>query len=118
MVFGMDFGSCTGTENGGWVWIVTCAGGGCHGRLIVDAQVKVAYVTIADPCDIRAWSGLNHGILRALSRQPGVEVVPIGPLKTSRVMASKLKMLYAQLFPSVEDTFGRATRASCKPTPE
>ena len=100
MVFGMGFGSCTGTEDGGWLWIVTCAGGGCHGRRIVDAQVKVAYVTIADPFDIRAWSGLNHGILRALSRQPGVELVPIGPLKTSRVMASKLKMLYAQLFPS------------------
>ena len=62
--------------------------------------MKVAYVTIADPADIRAWSGLNHCILRALSNQPGVEVIPVGPLKTLRVMVSKLKTLRARLLPS------------------
>ncbi|HEY5704451.1 MAG TPA: glycosyltransferase family 4 protein [Terrimicrobiaceae bacterium] len=62
--------------------------------------MRIAYVTIADPADIRAWSGLNHCILRALSGQPGVEVIPVGPLKTLRVMLSKLKTLRARLLPS------------------
>jgi glycosyltransferase involved in cell wall biosynthesis len=62
--------------------------------------MKIAYVTIADPADIRAWSGINHYILRALSNQPGVEVIPVGPLKTPRVMVSKLKTLRARLLPS------------------
>jgi hypothetical protein len=70
------------------------------GRRIVYPAMKVAYVTIADPADIRAWSGLNHCILRALSNQPGVEVIPVGPLKTLRVMVSKLKTLRARLLPS------------------
>ena len=63
--------------------------------------MKVAYVTIADPADVRAWSGTNQWILRALSNQPGVEVIPVGPLKTVRVMVSKLKTLRARLLPSL-----------------
>ncbi len=43
--------------------------------------MRVAYLTIADPADVHAWSGTNHGILDALRRQPGVEVVPVGPLR-------------------------------------
>lgn len=62
--------------------------------------MKVAYVTIADPADIRAWSGTNHCISRALSSQPGVEVIHVGPLKTPRVIVSKLKTLRARLLPS------------------
>lgn len=56
-------------------------------------HMKVAYVTIADPANIHAWSGTNHGILRALSMQEGVEVIPVGPLRTKCEWLSKAKSL-------------------------
>ena len=47
--------------------------------------MKVAFVTITEPTSVRAWSGTNHGIFRALSSQEGVEVIPVGPAQRSEV---------------------------------
>lgn len=55
--------------------------------------MKVAYITIADPASVSAWSGTNHGIFRALSMQKGVEVIPVGPLSSAHVWVSKAKAL-------------------------
>lgn len=41
--------------------------------------MRVAYVTMDSPDDIRAWSGLNHYIGESVRRQ-GAEVINVGPL--------------------------------------
>jgi glycosyltransferase involved in cell wall biosynthesis len=60
--------------------------------------MKVAYVTIADPADPYAWSGINHAIARALTAQ-GIEVIPIGPLKSTRVLLGKARSALTRPLP-------------------
>jgi glycosyltransferase involved in cell wall biosynthesis len=42
-------------------------------------RLRIAYVTLSDPTDRRAWSGTDFAIARALERHCG-EVIAIGPL--------------------------------------
>jgi glycosyltransferase involved in cell wall biosynthesis len=58
--------------------------------------MRVAYVTIADPRDPYAWSGINHAIAQALAEQ-GVEIIPIGPLRSKRVWWGKARSLLSRL---------------------
>lgn len=42
--------------------------------------LTIAYVTIDDPADVRAWSGIHHHLAEALARA-GHRLVPVGPLR-------------------------------------
>ncbi|MBN1261571.1 MAG: glycosyltransferase family 4 protein [Anaerolineae bacterium] len=59
--------------------------------------MKLAYVTIFDPADIHAWSGLGVYILKAL-REQGTQVETIGNLKYTFASIYKAKeVLYGKL---------------------
>jgi glycosyltransferase involved in cell wall biosynthesis len=51
--------------------------------------MKVAYVTMDSPDDIRAWSGLNHYIGESVRRQ-GAEVINVGPLHHSETIGMRV----------------------------
>ena len=53
--------------------------------------MKIAYLTIEDPANINAWSGINAHMADALGRQQGVQLLHIGPLHTWRTLVSKVK---------------------------
>jgi glycosyltransferase involved in cell wall biosynthesis len=54
--------------------------------------MKIAYLTIDDPANVNAWSGINAHMAEALRKQQAVELFHIGPLRTSpRTLISKLK---------------------------
>ena len=53
--------------------------------------MKIAYLTIDDPANVNAWSGINAHMADALRQQDAVELVHIGPLRTFRTLISKLK---------------------------
>src|SRR5450759_1120953 len=60
--------------------------------------MKLAYVSIFDPADIHAWSGLGVYILGAL-RRAGLETEPIGSLKYQHDFIYKTKeVLYTRIF--------------------
>lgn len=48
---------------------------------MTSTSLRVAYVSTHNPHAVGGWSGLVHFIYRAVARQPGVDVVPIGPLQ-------------------------------------
>ena len=60
--------------------------------------MRIAYVTITDPADPYAWSGINHKMLRMLVAA-GVEVLPIGPLTSPRAFFSKARAGLSKLLP-------------------
>lgn len=60
--------------------------------------MKIAYVTISDPADRYAWSGINHTIA-SLLRQAGAEVLPVGPLRPFQRWPAKARTLAARLRP-------------------
>ncbi len=60
--------------------------------------MKIAYVTISDPADRYAWSGINHTVANLL-RQGGAEVLPVGPLRTLRSWLAKGRALLSRLHP-------------------
>ena len=53
--------------------------------------MKIAYLTIEDPANVNAWSGINAHMAEALRRQRGVQLLHIGPLHTWRTLVSKVK---------------------------
>lgn len=60
------------------------------------SAMKLAYVTIFDPLDIQAWSGLGFYILRAL-QESGLQVETIGSLKYKFAFIYKVKeVLYTK----------------------
>lgn len=60
--------------------------------------MKIAYVTIADPADRYAWSGINHTLARLIERG-GAEVLPVGPLHSPRAWLGKARTLLSRLRP-------------------
>ena len=59
--------------------------------------MKIAYLTVDDPADTNAWSGINAHMAEALRKQPAVELYHVGPLRTSRILISKLKACFLTL---------------------
>jgi glycosyltransferase involved in cell wall biosynthesis len=53
--------------------------------------MKIAYLTIDDPANVNAWSGINAHMADALRQQDAVELVHVGPLRTFRTLISKFK---------------------------
>jgi glycosyltransferase involved in cell wall biosynthesis len=53
--------------------------------------MKIAYLTIDDPANVNAWSGINAHMAAALRQQDAVELVHVGPLRTFRTLISKFK---------------------------
>ena len=53
--------------------------------------MKIAYLTVDHPANTNAWSGTNAHMAEALRNQEAVELFHIGPLRTSRILISKLK---------------------------
>lgn len=51
--------------------------------------MRVAYLSAADPTNRRAFSGVNFNMMDALRRQ-GVDVVPMGPVKSRVLRAARL----------------------------
>jgi glycosyltransferase involved in cell wall biosynthesis len=58
--------------------------------------MRIAYVTIADPADRYAWSGMNHTVARWLAKE-GADILPIGPLKSVRSLFSKARAAMSRL---------------------
>jgi glycosyltransferase involved in cell wall biosynthesis len=59
------------------------------------AAIKASYVTIHDPLDIAAWSGLNRHIALALEAQ-GIELQYVGALKDPLSIAKKVRFRAGQ----------------------
>ncbi|HEY5813149.1 MAG TPA: glycosyltransferase family 4 protein, partial [Terrimicrobiaceae bacterium] len=59
--------------------------------------MKIAYLTIDDPANVNAWSGINAHIADALRRQDAVELLHIGPLRTPRILISKFRACVSRL---------------------
>jgi glycosyltransferase involved in cell wall biosynthesis len=53
--------------------------------------MKIAYLTVDDPANVNAWSGINAYMADALRQQDAVELLHIGPLRTFRTFISKFK---------------------------
>jgi hypothetical protein len=53
--------------------------------------LKIAYLTIDDPANLNAWSGINARMAAALRQCDAIELVHVGPLRTSRALLSKVK---------------------------
>ncbi|HEY5743902.1 MAG TPA: glycosyltransferase family 4 protein [Terrimicrobiaceae bacterium] len=53
--------------------------------------MKIAYLTVDDPADINAWSGINAYMADALRQQEAVELYHVGPLRTALTFISKVK---------------------------
>jgi hypothetical protein len=53
--------------------------------------MKIAYLTIDDPANVNAWSGINAHMAAALRNQQAVELFHVGPLRTAQMLISKLK---------------------------
>lgn len=60
--------------------------------------MKVAYITIADPADRYAWSGINH-TLAGLIASGGAELLPVGPLSSPRAWWGKARTFASRLRP-------------------
>lgn len=58
--------------------------------------MRVAYVTMDSPDDIRAWSGLAHYIGDAVRRQ-GAEVINVGPLHHRETLGMRIKRRWYNL---------------------
>jgi glycosyltransferase involved in cell wall biosynthesis len=60
--------------------------------MVIDPKrnLRVAYVTTYDANDRAHWSGLGHAIMGAL-RMSGLEVTPLGPLRTNFKAIGRLK---------------------------
>ena len=59
--------------------------------------MKIAYLTIDDPANVNAWSGINAHMADALRRQDAVELLHIGPLRTPRILISKFSACLSRL---------------------
>ena len=66
--------------------------------------MKVAYVTVADPADRYAWSGINHTLSRLVA-EGGAEVLPIGPLGSARAWWGKARTLLSRFRPGKESRY-------------
>src|SRR4051812_18405304 len=72
------------------------AGAGGHGATVADhaeprgSGLTAAYVTLADPLDVNAWSGLNRHIALALEGQ-GVSMEYVGALKDPLSAVKKVR---------------------------
>ena len=60
--------------------------------------MRIAFVTIADPADPYAWSGINYTLSRLLTRM-GNEVLPIGPLRSLRVPLGRARAAVSRFLP-------------------
>lgn len=60
--------------------------------------MRIAYVSISDPTDPYAWSGINYAVSRRLAAG-GAEVLPIGPLKSARALLGKARTAVSRFLP-------------------
>lgn len=53
--------------------------------------MTIAYLTIEDPANVNAWSGINTHMAEALRKQPSVDLMHVGPLRTCHKLISRFK---------------------------
>lgn len=62
-----------------------------------NSRIQIAYLSVNDPKDIHAWSGIHYSIFNTLQRNIG-DVTALGPYKNSRIeLLVKLKKIWYQL---------------------